>query len=574
MTRLSLRSRLVLLLTVICIGAWASPTVSAQPVNDPFFSDQQYLQAVEVPAVWSITTGDSNQKIAIIGGGNVFPSHEDLGAKTTVRTQGHLEGLPGQPIPFDDQPSLGTVAGGMAAALTNNGLGVAGVNWNASILSYNPAVLDFDPDLNVASNIQVLDLGAVDESFDMARSDGADLIVAPLTVFSDADPGVTVETDLGEEPIEVLGVTIPAWVVGAGESIFGLIRDGLSFNSPWNDAHFAARNVVATGHPLIAPAGNFEGSAYTFPASTARNEIAISVGSTDNFKNPSQFSGSSLSSSPLGATVDVVAPGENVKTTVNTGPSAYKTVSTTSASAGLVAGVASLLQSYDPAMAPSDIRQILRRTAEDIPPQGFDAKTGFGFVNAKAAFDYVQERTITRGVVTNGTAVKVADDYQLHLISGPWSPLPAGPYLASDVYKVTFTVNLPAGSEHDMWARVEYTNGWSFANPNNGDPYANVSIDLASGTATITTYVYENVSNTIGQVEDGLPVTASNAKVAYTIATKPGTPDLPPETPSNLVITNAGQINQNPQLDWDDNTESDLDHYTVYRCPSHFQTCT
>jgi hypothetical protein len=48
----------------------------------------------------------------------------------------------------------------------------------------------------------------------------------------------------------------------------------------------------------------------------------------------------------------------------------------------------------------------------------------------------------------------------------------------------------------------------------------------------------------------------------------------PPAAPSNLVMTNAGQVNQNPQLDWDDNTEPDLDHYTVYRCPSHFQTCT
>jgi len=47
-----------------------------------------------------------------------------------------------------------------------------------------------------------------------------------------------------------------------------------------------------------------------------------------------------------------------------------------------------------------------------------------------------------------------------------------------------------------------------------------------------------------------------------------------PDAPTNLVITNAGQVNQNPDLDWDDNTEPDLDHYEVYRCKSYYNSCT
>ena len=39
----------------------------------------------------------------------------------------------------------------------------------------------------------------------------------------------------------------------------------------------------------------------------------------------------------------------------------------------------------------------------------------------------------------------------------------------------------------------------------------------------------------------------------------------PPAAPQNLVITNAGQLFQNPNLAWSANTEPDLDRYDIYR---------
>lgn len=47
-----------------------------------------------------------------------------------------------------------------------------------------------------------------------------------------------------------------------------------------------------------------------------------------------------------------------------------------------------------------------------------------------------------------------------------------------------------------------------------------------------------------------------------------------PAAPTNLVMTNAGQVGAHPNLDWDDNTEPDLDHYNVYRCTSHYTSCS
>lgn len=46
-----------------------------------------------------------------------------------------------------------------------------------------------------------------------------------------------------------------------------------------------------------------------------------------------------------------------------------------------------------------------------------------------------------------------------------------------------------------------------------------------------------------------------------------------PDTPANLTVTNAGQTGQHPQLDWNDNTEPDLDYYEVYRCKSFYSSC-
>jgi len=43
-------------------------------------------------------------------------------------------------------------------------------------------------------------------------------------------------------------------------------------------------------------------------------------------------------------------------------------------------------------------------------------------------------------------------------------------------------------------------------------------------------------------------------------------PDLPPPAPTGLTLTNAGQINQNPNLSWNAVNVSDLKNYEIFRC--------
>ena len=40
---------------------------------------------------------------------------------------------------------------------------------------------------------------------------------------------------------------------------------------------------------------------------------------------------------------------------------------------------------------------------------------------------------------------------------------------------------------------------------------------------------------------------------------------VPPSVPSNFEITNSGDPSASPILDWDDNPESDISYYKVYR---------
>ncbi|MGZ9586303.1 S8 family peptidase [Paenibacillus marinisediminis] len=83
-----------------------------------------------------------------------------------------------------------------------------------------------------------------------------------------------------------------------------------------------------------------------------------------------------------GPEVDIVAPW-NVFTTAMGG--GYRAGEGTSMSAPQVAGVAALVWSMYPDMKPYQIREHLRRTAQDIGPKGWDSKSGYGLLRADKA---------------------------------------------------------------------------------------------------------------------------------------------------------------------------------------------
>jgi thermitase len=95
--------------------------------NDPLFAQQQYApQAIGAPAAWGTTLGSSAVTICLLDTGIRY-THEDLAGHYA----GGIDLVNRDSDPWDDG-GHGTRTAGVAAALVNNGRGVAGVA-NASI---------------------------------------------------------------------------------------------------------------------------------------------------------------------------------------------------------------------------------------------------------------------------------------------------------------------------------------------------------------------------------------------------------------------------------------------------------
>jgi len=123
-----------------------APSETQAVVDDPMYSQQWYIPAVKADLVWPQTKGDTTQIIAILDTG-VDWLHPDLKNKiwknpkpsTSSYPDGILNDIRGWDYinndndPIDDN-SHGTHVAGIAAAETNNGIGIAGICPNAKIM--------------------------------------------------------------------------------------------------------------------------------------------------------------------------------------------------------------------------------------------------------------------------------------------------------------------------------------------------------------------------------------------------------------------------------------------------------
>lgn len=99
--------------------------------NDPSFNQQWGMTQIDAPEAWSATTGSSSVKIAILDTG-IDIHHPDLDGKITSSDMHNYTDSP----TADDLYGHGTHVAGIAAAETNNDVGVAGVGYNCSLASY------------------------------------------------------------------------------------------------------------------------------------------------------------------------------------------------------------------------------------------------------------------------------------------------------------------------------------------------------------------------------------------------------------------------------------------------------
>ena len=160
-----------------------------------------------------------------------------------------------------------------------------------------------------------------------------------------------------------------------------VISMSLGYQGPSRQVRAAISDALAQGIVVVASSGNSgsissdqHGNApYSFPADYPG---VLGVGAVAQNGLTAGFSSDNLS-------VQVAAPGVRVPAQGRDGQ--YWLVSGTSPACALTAGVAALIKSVFPALAPALIVQAITSSARDKPQGGYDQEVGSGTVDATAA---------------------------------------------------------------------------------------------------------------------------------------------------------------------------------------------
>jgi uncharacterized protein (TIGR03437 family) len=314
--------------------------LAQQYPNDPLLSNQWYLNSVGITTLWNSTAtavggpstvATSPVKVVLMDSG-IEGTHPDLAANIDAAdSKNFFVGSDGITSPLED-PSTngvftpypyghGTLVAGVIGAVGNNALGIAGINWQAALVSY-----------------RIFGSIATDMQGDTTLTTSYDAILKAFTALLDwpADEKLVINCSFGE----------PSGTFGDDPS-FQLLQ--------------AAISALGDRGLVIAAAGNNGNTTPSYPCALPLDNV-VCVTAT----NSAGIGSNQLSSfSNYGAWVNLAAPGENILTTANN--NGYTTASGTSLAAPMVSGAASLLWQAKPSLTASELKTILLAGADYNP---------------------------------------------------------------------------------------------------------------------------------------------------------------------------------------------------------------
>jgi len=306
---------------------------------------------VDAPEAWEVTTGSSDVVVALIDSGVAY-DHPDLFDNIWINTgetaddgidndgNGYLDDTFGWDFFDDDNDPMdesynshGTCIAGIIGATGNNGIGISGLNWHTHImaLKISGAGGGFGTTFTISN--------AIDYSID----NGAHIINASWG-------GDDLNDQLLYDAIEA-----------AGEA-------GLLFVSATGNA--GTNNDIYPSYP----------DGYDLP-----NILSVTASDQFDYLASAGIAGANFSSNFGFNSVDVAAPGVNIRSTsIND----YDFLSGTSIAAAFVSGVAGLLLSEDSELTVSMIKDVILASVDQKPELNTLLVTG-GRINAYKALCFL-----------------------------------------------------------------------------------------------------------------------------------------------------------------------------------------
>ncbi len=509
---------------------YAEPNAILQAMrepNDTFYPLQWHYPSMNLPAAWDLTTGSSDVIVAVLDTG-IFGTHPDLAARDSgygidmisspqISLDGN--GIDTDPTDAGDQINQdgtsswhGTHVSGTIGAVSDNGSGVAGVDWACRLM-----------------HVRVLGKGG-GTTFDIYEG------VRYAARLSNAS-GL-----LPTERADVLNMSL----------------GGFGFSQTAQNAVTAAFNA---GCVIVAAAGNENTSQLAYPASY---DNVISVSAMDFAKQRAPYSN-------FGSAIDVAAPGGNIQVDLNGDQygdgiastivddsnifslqPAYKFNQGTSMACPHVAGLCALMLAVNDGLSPSQVESLLKSSADDLGAAGRDDIYGDGFVNALEAVQAAQ----------GGAGAEP-------ILSVSPTTLNFGATLTSLIIGITNsgggTLNVTDVTETELSGPTGGGSGWLSMTPNpagilvsvnrtvaaaNGVFTGNIAITTNAGNLNVPVTM-EKIAGTTTTLDVGtIFVLAVNIDTLATVAQDTVTESFPGYTLSNVPV-GSWLIAAGPDLDDD-----------------------
>lgn len=340
--------------------------------NDTFYTTMWGLSKLQIENAWTLTRGSNQVIVAVIDSGIDY-NHEDI-PRDIIKGRDTING--------DDDPmdggGHGTHVAGTIGAITDNSIGVSGINYNVRLMA-----------VKALSDSGSGSLTSVSQAIRYAADNGAK--VMNLSLGGEMSSPCPTSTRTIQEAIDYArgkGVTI---VVAAGNSnkdsstfvpasCNGVITVGATKPDDQRASYSNYGNVV----DIAAPGGDFEFGGGCFNFSSCESKVILSTWPPN------------VSASEAG---------------YGSSDNKYALLNGTSMATPHVAGVAALLLSVNPNLTPDQVEEAIKNTGDPI---NTDRPIGGKRLNAYRALLTVIPPTNTPSPIPTATSI-------------PASPTPTAP---------------------------------------------------------------------------------------------------------------------------------------------------